>query len=170
MAFAWRHGANKGTQKLDENYTTDIDDIYYGKKKSEATAENGEYDYSYEDGVGEVGIETAELPVEEVAKAEPLRKRTFTPISCKECRKIVDAYKDGKVIIIGREELDYDNFIRLFDYVMGAVQALDGEFKKLDNDTVALLPYGCDKDIVIEELEEAPVAEDEAAAAETEAV
>ncbi len=153
MAFAWRNN-NKNRGNFDESYSTDVDEIYYGKKKPENDGGvGGSYNTGYGDGI-DVGIEENELSIEEVAVAEPLMKRTFTPTSCKDCREIVDVYKEGRVIIIGREELDYNNFIRLFDYVMGAVQALDGEMRKIDSDTVALLPYGCDKDIVIEEIPE----------------
>ena len=40
---------------------------------------------------------------------------------------------------------------------MGAVQALDGELKRIDRDTVVLLPDGTDEDISIDELEEEAV-------------
>ena len=36
----------------------------------------------------------------------------------------------------------------------GAVQALDGELRRVDRDTVVLLPYGVDDDLDIDELEE----------------
>ncbi len=162
MAFAWRNNNKDKRGAFDESYSTDVDEIYYGKKKPEQGTDGGAYDtgYGYE-GVSEVGIEDNDLNVEEVAVTEPLMKRTFTPTSCKDCRMIVDAYKEGRVIVICREALDYENFIRLFDYVMGAVQALNGEMRKLDRDTVALLPYDCDKDIVIAEVPEEAVAAQE---------
>jgi hypothetical protein len=42
---------------------------------------------------------------------------------------------------------------------MGAAHALDGEVRKIDRETVALLPYGVDKDISIDELEEEVISE-----------
>ena len=94
-------------------------------------------------------------------KDEPLMKRTFTPATCNDSQDIVDAYKQGRVIVICIEELDKPNFLRLFDYLMGAVQALDGEFERIDRDTVVLFPYGVDVETNIDELEEEIVEETE---------
>ena len=94
-------------------------------------------------------------------KDEPLMKRTFTPATCNDSQEIVDAYKQGRVIVICIEELDKPNFLRLFDYLMGAVQALDGEFERIDRDTVVLFPYGVDVETDIDELEEEIVEETE---------
>ena len=82
-------------------------------------------------------------------------KKSFSPRTCQDSKAIVDALKDGRVVMICVEELDRENFLRLFDYVMGAVQALDGELIKLDRDTVCVLPYGVEKDTDIDALEEA---------------
>ncbi|MBE6584625.1 MAG: cell division protein SepF [Ruminococcaceae bacterium] len=95
------------------------------------------------------------------AKDEPLMKRTFTPATCQDSQTIVDAYKQGRVVVICIEELDKSNFLRLFDYLMGAVQALDGEFNRIDRDTVVLYPYGVDTETDIDELEEEIVEETE---------
>ena len=88
-------------------------------------------------------------------------KRTFTPLTCNDSQEIVDAYKDGRVIVICIEELDKANFLRLFDYLMGAVQALDGELKRIDRDTVVLLPYDFDEELSIDDIEEEIVEEEE---------
>ena len=95
-----------------------------------------------------------EEPAKEVAKAEPLLKRVFTPKSCQESKEIVDAFKEGRVVVICLEELNRENFIRLFDYAKGAVDALDGILKKVDRDTAALLPNGVDESISIDDVEE----------------
>lgn len=92
---------------------------------------------------------------------ESLMKRTFTPESCNDSQDIVDAYKDGRVIVICIEELDKPNFLRLFDYLMGAVQALDGELRRIDRDTVVLLPCDFDDSISIDELEEEEISEND---------
>ena len=81
-------------------------------------------------------------------------KKTYAPKTCQDSQAIVDAYKDGRVVLICVEEFDRENFLRLFDYVMGAVQALDGELRRLDRDTVVLLPYGVDEELDIDSLEE----------------
>ena len=149
------------------NYDEDYDSLYYGKKDPDGDAEasaaqSADNNYeSFGDGdVSEVKVAWSEEDAKAVAKVdEPLMKKTFTPASCQESTTIVDAYKDGRVVIICVEELDRENFFRFFDYVMGAVQALDGELRRLDRDTVVLLPYGVEEDINIDELEEAPDAE-----------
>ena len=88
-------------------------------------------------------------------------KRTFTPLTCNDSSEIVDAFKEGRVAVICIEELDKPNFTRLFDYLMGAVQALDGQLHRIDRDTVALLPYGFDEEMSIDEIEEEIVEEDD---------
>ena len=90
-------------------------------------------------------------------------KKTFTPESYEYSADIVDAFKEGRVVVICVEELDKPNFMRLFDYLMGAVQALDGSLERIDRDTVVLLPYGVEiDDVDVDELEEEVVAEDTA--------
>ncbi len=157
MKKPWWMEKNEPAQDYEEDANG-----YYGGASSDGE-ENAENSYeSYEDGdVSEVNVALSGDPVKEVAKAEPLMKKSFYPKTCQDSQAIVDAYKEGKVVLICVEELDRDNFLRLFDYVMGAVQALDGELFKLDRDTVVLLPYGINTDVNIDELEE-DVSEDEA--------
>jgi cell division inhibitor SepF len=141
---------------------SDFDEVNNGYYDSDMSA-NGEgadnaYDYSDTD-VSDVSVVLSGDP----SKDEPLMKRTFTPESCQDSADIVDAYKQGRVIVICVEELDKPNFMRLFDYLMGAVQALDGSLERIDRDTVVLLPYGVEiDDVDIDELEEEVVAEDTA--------
>ena len=137
---------------------TDYDYDYYGtgiKNTDEQPQDNG-YD-TYEDNgdVSEVGVAWSEEDAKAVAKAnEPLMKKTYTPKDCQDSPAIVDAFKDGRVIVICVEELDRENFLRLFDYVMGAVHALDGKLIRADRDTVVLLPYDVDEETSIDDLEE----------------
>ncbi len=131
----------------------DVAKTYYGQDD-----DSGEDLYpNVESGdVTEVGVALSDEEVKAIAKAnEPLKKMSFTPMTCQDSPKIVDAFKDGRVIVICVEELDRENFLRLFDYVMGAVHALDGELIRVDRDTVHLLPYGTDPETKVEELEEA---------------
>ena len=81
-------------------------------------------------------------------------KKTFAPKNCQDSPAIVDAFKEGRVVVICVEELDRENFLRLFDYVMGAVHALDGKLVRADRDTVVLLPYDVEEDVSVDELEE----------------
>lgn len=142
------------------DYDEDYDSMYYGKNDSDASADDlndyaGQTVEAEEDGdISEVRVAWSEEDAQAVATVEPLRKKTFTPSTCQDSRAIVEAYRDGRVVVICVEELDKENFLRLFDYVMGAVHALDGELSRIDRDTVVLLPYGTEEDINIDELEE----------------
>ena len=107
----------------------------------------------------EVGVEDGDdvrvvLSTEIVEEAATLLKRTFTPVAYEDCHAIVEACKNGRVAVICVEELDKSNFVRLFDYLMGAVQALDAELRRIDRETVVILPAGYDEDISIEDFDE----------------
>lgn len=140
-----------------QDFEDDANGYYYGNNetKAEDADENGDGYDTFDGGdVSEVQVALSGDPVTEVAKAEPLMKKTFIPETCQDSQAIVRAYKEGRVVIICVEKLDRENFLRLFDYVMGAVEALDGDLQRLDKDTVALLPYGVDEDVDIDALEE----------------
>ena len=132
----------------------------FGSKNEPAEDFDNDYDnVYYNDNTNGVGVEDGDdvrvvLSTETVEEAATLLKRTFIPVSYEDSRDIVEAYKDGRVAVICVEELDKANFIRLFDYLMGAVQALDGELRRIDRETVVLLPSGYDEDISIDELDE----------------
>ena len=148
--FWWFSKKNEPAADFDE-----INNDYYGESMradGNASADNAYDSYSNDDS-GDVSVVLSGDP----SKKEPLMKITFTPLTCNDSAEIVDAFKDGRVVVICVEELDKPNFLRLFDYLMGAVQALDGELKRIDRDTVVLLPYGTDEDISIDELEEEAV-------------
>lgn len=127
---------------------------------SQTASSDSIYMNGYEDGnVSDVHVvtpaEQTEAPEEE--KEEVLYKVTFTPEHYSESRDIVEAYMSGRVIVLNVEELDKENFLRLFDYIMGALQALEGEMCRIDRETVVLLPAGVDiEEIDIDELEEDP--------------
>jgi cell division inhibitor SepF len=129
---------------------------YYGEELAEVASSTSES--AYDTDASDVSVVLSGDP----SKEKPLLKRIFTPLTCNDSSEIVDAFKDGRIAVICIEELDKPNFTRLFDYLMGAVQALDGELRRLDRDTVALLPYGVDSEISLDEIEEEIVEEDEA--------
>jgi FtsZ-interacting cell division protein YlmF len=135
----------------------DLSNGYYGNDRS---TNNVVEDSSFSDSdISDVSVVLSGDPVKEAAEA-PL-KRTFTPTTCRDSADIVDAFKDGRVIVICVEELDKPNFTRLFDYLMGAVQALDGELQRIDRDTVVLLPDGFDSKLSIDDIEEEAVEEED---------
>lgn len=129
---------------------TEINNGYYGEdmKADESGASDTNY-YGYDN--GDVSVVLSGDP----SKKEPLTKKTFSPLTCADSAEIVDAFKEGKACVICVEELDKPNFLRLFDYLMGAVQALDGTLDRIDRDTVVLLPYGTDEDISIDDIPDA---------------
>lgn len=131
---------------------TEINNGYYGDdmKAGDASASDNSY-YGYGDDNGDVSVVLSGDP----SKKEPLTKKTFSPLTCADSAEIVDAFKEGKACVICVEELDKPNFLRLFDYLMGAVQALDGTLDRIDRDTVVLLPYGTDEDISIDDIPDA---------------
>lgn len=147
--FWWFTKKNDPASDYDE-----INNDYYGEEMSANGTEN---EYDYDDNASDVSVVLSGDP----SKDEPLMKRTFTPESCTDSAAIVDACKEGRIAVICIEELDKPNFTRLFDYLMGAVQALDGNLERVDRDTVILLPYGVDPDeIDIDEVEEEVVEAD----------
>ena len=156
MANLWWKKKNEPAEEWDNAY-------YGGESVSspdDNTADEGYGTYDNGD-ITEVGVSLSAEDAKAIARAnEPLKKKTFTPATCQDSTAVVDTFKDGRVVVICVEELDKANFLRLFDYVMGAVHALDGKLTRIDRDTVLLLPYGVEEDINVDELEEA---EDEVA-------
>jgi len=145
--FWWFSKKNDSASDFNE-----INNGYYGDdmKADDKGASNDDY-YSYGDEGSDVSVVLSGDP----SKKEPLTKKTFTPATCADSAEIVDAFKEGKACVICVEELDKPNFLRLFDYLMGAVQALDGTLDRIDRDTVVLLPYGTEEDISIDDIPEA---------------
>ena len=162
-----------------EDFDADYDSIYYGDSDNTADdGKNGEvtsddlYMTGYDTaGVSDVHIVTPEKTEISVAdkkeppKPEPeqdepaeeyLYKVTYTPERYTDSPDIVDAFMNGRVVVINAEELDKENFLRMFDYIMGAVQALEGDIRKIRGKTVVLLPEGTDPNIDIDEIEEEP--------------
>lgn len=155
MEKFWLFG-KKGEPKEDID-NDDYNDIYYGlkkKKADDAVEESNGYGYD-ETETGDVDVVISSETASAIAKAEePWMKKTFTPESYADGKDIVAAFKEDRVVVICVEELDRENFIRLFDYLMGAVEALDGALRREDRETVVLLPYDFDDELSIDELEE----------------
>lgn len=152
MANLWWKKKNEPAEEWDNAY-------YGGESTSTSDESSDAMAYGTYDGgdISEVSVAWSEEEARAIKRAnEPLMKKTYTPKTCQDSTSIVDAYKDGRVVVICVEELDKENFLRLFDYVMGAVHALDGKLSRIDRDTVLLLPYGVEEDEVsVDELEEA---------------
>ena len=140
-----------GISKDESTSFEELNKGYYGEdmRADDASASDTGY-YGYGEESGDVSVVLSGDP----SKKEPLTKKTFVPLTCNDSAEIVDAFKEGKACVICVEELDKPNFLRLFDYLMGAVQALDGELRRIDRDTVVLLPYDFDDETSIDDIPE----------------
>ncbi|NLK73199.1 MAG: cell division protein SepF [Clostridiales bacterium] len=66
------------------------------------------------------------------------------PKSFDECPKIVDHLKNRKPIILNLEKLDSDLARKVFDFISGAVYALDGNVQKVANNIFLFAPENVD--------------------------
>ena len=129
---------------------------FFGTKNEPAADFDNNYDDIYY-GNGEVGVEEGDdvrVVLSEDVEEAPLLKRTFTPVAYEDASAIVEALKDGRVAVVCIEELDRASFVRIFDYLMGALQALDGELRRVDRETIVLLPAGFDDELSIDDIDE----------------
>lgn len=66
------------------------------------------------------------------------------PQSFDECPKIVDNLKNRKPVILNLEKLDADLARKVFDFISGAVYALDGNVQKVANNIFLFAPDNVD--------------------------
>ena len=134
---------------LDEGY----DNEYYGGafKADDEIVED-------EPAVEEVAPEMPEEIVEEepeITEPQPLPKKPlkpakpavkyYAPETLSDRQKAVAGIADGYIVmLLDVDKMEREVFLRFFDYVMGAVQALEGNVHKINKSTVVLLPYGAD--------------------------
>ena len=138
---------------------------FFGTKNEPAADFDNNYDDIYY-GNGEVGVEEGDdvrVVLSEDVEEAPLLKRTFTPAAYEDASAIVEALKDGRVAVVCIEELDRASFVRIFHYLMGALQALDGELRRVDRETIVLLPAGFDDELSIDDIDEEIIEEVEEA-------
>ena len=82
----------------------------------------------------------------------------FTPSTYRDCREgIVKGLATGHVVVVRLRNLEANDVLRLFDYMMGAVLALDGELVRPAATTVVLVP----KDVELNEEELEPDEDEE---------
>lgn len=72
------------------------------------------------------------------------------PLSYEESPKIVDDLRANKSIVLNFEQLDLDVKRQIFDFVSGALYALDGNIQKVNKDIFILAP----ENVAIDGLEE----------------
>jgi cell division inhibitor SepF len=100
--------------------------------------------------------EPAPLPKKPIAPAKPAVKY-YAPAELIDRQKAVAKLAEGYIVmLLDVDTLEKDVFLRFFDYVMGAVQALEGDVRRINKSTLMLIPYGANVDDLDEdELNEA---------------
>ncbi|MBF8982218.1 cell division protein SepF [Lutibacter sp. B2] len=68
----------------------------------------------------------------------------YEPIDFEETPKIVDSLKNRKAVIINLEKLDPEVARKIFDFLNGAIYALDGNIKKVSQGIFVLAPNNVD--------------------------
>ncbi|MBO5756273.1 MAG: cell division protein SepF [Clostridia bacterium] len=106
--------------------------------------------------------EPAPLPKKPIAPAKPAVKY-YAPAELIDRQKAVAKLAEGYIVmLLDVDTLEKDVFLRFFDYVMGAVQALEGDVRRINKSTLMLIPYGANVDDIDEdELAQASEEQDE---------
>ena len=95
--------------------------------------------------------EPAPMPKKPIAPAKPAVKY-YSPAELADREKAVAKLAEGYIVmLLDVDQLEKDVFLRFFDYVMGAVQALEGDVLRINKSTLALIPYGADVDDIDED-------------------
>ena len=107
--------------------------------------------------------ERPEERVEPVFTPEPAPEYLyFTPATYRDCREgIVKGLAAGHVVVVRLGDLEATDVLRLFDYMMGAVLALEAELVRPEATTVVLVPAGVELDEDELELDDEDEYEDE---------
>ena len=107
--------------------------------------------------------ERVEEKVEPVFAPEPAPEYLYyTPASYRDCREgIVKGLAAGHVVVVRLGDLEASDVLRLFDYMMGAVLALNAELVRPEATTVVLVPDGVELDEDELELDDEDEDEDE---------
>ena len=74
------------------------------------------------------------------------------PLSYDESPLIVDDLRDFKAVVLNFEQLDVDVKRQIFDFVSGALYALDGKMQKVNKDIFILAPNNVEIDGLKEQL------------------
>lgn len=85
-------------------------------------------------------------------KATDMIITVHEPISYEESPNIVDDLRQHKAVVLNFEQLDIDVKREIFDFVSGALYALDGRIQKVNRDIFVLAPKNVEIDGVKEEL------------------
>ena len=118
-------------------------------------------DYEYEDEVVESN-EEKEAPAARTVKPKKVNSlmslkgdmiiTVHEPLSYDESPKIVDDLRENKAVVLNFEQLDIDVKREIFDFVSGALYAIDGKIQKVNKDIFVLAPMPIEIDGLKEEL------------------
>ena len=101
------------------------------------------------------------MPKKPLEPAKPAVKY-YAPTELADREKAVAKLAEGYIVmLLDVDTLEKDVFVRFFDYIMGAVQALEGDVHKINKSTLALIPYGASVDDIEESDEEPEESDDE---------
>lgn len=87
-----------------------------------------------------VTVPTTDEKDDKTEEEGPIQVKYFTPKDNLAAPLIVEKMMDGYVVLIDISALERDMLIRLFDYVMGAMQALESEQLKIDDTHICIAP------------------------------
>ncbi len=79
------------------------------------------------------------------------------PLSYEESPSIVDDLREFKAVVLNFEQLDVEIKRQIFDFVSGALYALDGNIQKVNKDIFVLAPSNVEIDGLKEELKSSGV-------------
>lgn len=139
-------------------------------KKAFGFGDDYEYEEEYEFSSND-GFETSEVePI--VTQSKPVRTRrndtgnvlsiqtkasmvitVHEPLSYDESPKIVDDLKENKAVVLNFEQLDLEVKREIFDFVNGALYAIEGKIQKVNKDIFILAPPSIAIDGLKEELQ-----------------
>ncbi|WBW50715.1 cell division protein SepF [Peptoniphilus equinus] len=126
-------------------------------------SENDYDGYDYDEYPQEQTVERVEeVPVRTASKrrndnvlslnASNLIISVHEPLSYDESPKIVDDLRADKSVVLNFEQLDVDVKRKIFDFVSGALYAIDGKIQKVNKDIFVLAPRNVEIDGLKEEL------------------
>lgn len=121
-----------------------------------------DFDEEFEDEVSESeAIEPDYTPSKQVSHKPATKSRVSAsnmiitvhePLSYDESPLIVDDLRDFKAVVLNFEQLDVDVKRQIFDFVSGALYALDGKMQKVNKDIFILAPNNVEIDGLKEQL------------------
>lgn len=141
-------------ERFDRAERYDRDDSYYAPRGGLYVEEDAP---AYRERV------QVEEKVEPVFTPEPAPEYLYyTPATYRDCREgIVKGLAAGHVVVVRLADLEASDVLRLFDYMMGAVLALNAELVRPEATTVVLVPDGVELDEDELELDDEEEYEDE---------